>query len=1170
MRSLLIILATMLVLAGGFFVYFWLQPDTRVLRPETNVKIAPLTQPSSYDGSATQPTIREGEGAWLKHFDDKTLALSYEFRGKTFTPQKNGTVDVDQPQARFYLDHGRLLTIEGKNGNCVMESGTSPMESKTGATQMPSRGELHDVIMKLYPSVDAPKPSLICTMNNANFDNDTFSISTAAYVDANGVNVPADQVKVEVRGDYEFDGRGLTIRWNQRDRHLQTLEIAHGERLLVKDPSAINKTFGEPSTNPSESDAKVRPVAQEQSAEVPKPAPTAEPAPTKSGAKGAAAKKKKASEAAAPAPPPPIEKPVRIDPIYRATFNDDVNVYQAVTASEQARVATCDVMNVDFMTSDKHKGTTQPVAPPAPPPTSRPTTRRGRRPATNRAAAARAQKPVTLPTTPAPAPVTLPVTLPTSKPTSEPTTKRATIFAMDSEQTKKPMLVTWVGKLRIATMENLEDPPADSKDSVVRMIGIKNKVELKNDQDKSVMHGALVSFHTGRQDGYVRGSDAYPIVDAKDKDGATIHAPSIQYSNSGQLATIPGPSYADLPIPDKPDQKMHAEWSKVAKIYMASAGPDSQKLVIQRATFDGDVHIHRPEQLDLQSAALELTFDPPQPTAAPSATTQDESKQPELREMLATGNVRTELTDDSGKVQNINCDKLALNTKRDAAGKLYPHIVKAIGNVYAKDPQQVLQAGELNLVLRPSTRPSSQPSSQPTTQDFASTAVELEQMDATDNVRITTTSGSTAHGDHLTVKGNEGERLVDLIGTPTASVGDKNSSLEGKMIHFEEATQKVEVNSPGHMHAIQQQQGATTRPIDVVWQQNLEVQGKQNIVDVYGGVVITSDTPNDETIAKGNHVHLILADKPPTTKPSEEAESTTKPANGSPMNAFGDKTVKSVRLEENVTVNAKQTSATDITKVALFSPVLNYNMDEKMMVIDRPGRMLYQQNLLSETTQPATGPSAQATTAPTSQSATTQFATTQVAAPVVQPSTSQPTTEAIKAMGGDLSNMHGATAFEWQKEFRYDETKMQAQMTGDVRLVHFPTTDLTGPSVELDAQTVIADMEQRPTTEPATQPTSQPEQKVRIRNLVADGDVSYRSDKLHFDAQHLEFNPNTHMLIATGTERNPAELHEAEGFSNGTFTELRMNTVTEEMEVRGFQAQIRRAKPATATSPAEP
>ena len=42
-----------------------------------------------------------------------------------------------------------------------------------------------------------------------------------------------------MRGKYEFDGRGLTIRWNDRDRRLELLEIAHGERLIVKEPGAL-------------------------------------------------------------------------------------------------------------------------------------------------------------------------------------------------------------------------------------------------------------------------------------------------------------------------------------------------------------------------------------------------------------------------------------------------------------------------------------------------------------------------------------------------------------------------------------------------------------------------------------------------------------------------------------------------------------------------------------------------------------------------------------------------------------------------------------------------------------------------------------------------------------------------------------------------------------------
>ena len=79
-------------------------------------------------------------------------------------------------------------------------------------------------------------------MPNAVFDNDTFRISTEAYTDESGKRIEADQVPVVVRGrDYDFSGRGLVIRWNQLDRKLQLLEVAHGESLTVKNLDALSK-----------------------------------------------------------------------------------------------------------------------------------------------------------------------------------------------------------------------------------------------------------------------------------------------------------------------------------------------------------------------------------------------------------------------------------------------------------------------------------------------------------------------------------------------------------------------------------------------------------------------------------------------------------------------------------------------------------------------------------------------------------------------------------------------------------------------------------------------------------------------------------------------------------------------------------------------------------------
>src|SRR5207249_1197380 len=111
----------------------------------------------------------------------------------------------------------------------------------TGQPAMPTRGKLHNVIVSVFDPVDAPEPTITAKMNNAAFDTDNFRIATESYVDEHGNTVEADQVPVVVRGrDYDFDGRGLVIRWNERDRKLQLLEIAHGESLTVKNASALS------------------------------------------------------------------------------------------------------------------------------------------------------------------------------------------------------------------------------------------------------------------------------------------------------------------------------------------------------------------------------------------------------------------------------------------------------------------------------------------------------------------------------------------------------------------------------------------------------------------------------------------------------------------------------------------------------------------------------------------------------------------------------------------------------------------------------------------------------------------------------------------------------------------------------------------------------------------
>ena len=176
-------------------------------------------------------------------------------------------------------------------------------------------------------------PAFTCTVNNLSFDNDTFVLATEEYTDASGKLVPADQVPVMIRGEeYDFDGRGLTGRWNEKDQSLQLLEIAHGETLTVKNP----KTLGISTTQPTEK--------KESAASAGKPRAATRSSPT-------AAPEKKAHDPIASATQPDASD---ASP-YRATFVENIRIEQGGQL-----LAECDQMNLDFLMDARSDAGDQP------------------------------------------------------------------------------------------------------------------------------------------------------------------------------------------------------------------------------------------------------------------------------------------------------------------------------------------------------------------------------------------------------------------------------------------------------------------------------------------------------------------------------------------------------------------------------------------------------------------------------------------------------------------------------------------------------------------------------------------------------------------------------------------------------------------------------------------
>jgi len=148
-----------------------------------------------------------------------------------------------------------VLHIEGKTGNIVTQENLGKNRNSpagAGQNRSPRSGDLKDVILKLYPAEATTQPSMTITMNNASFDNETFRIQTEDFEDEADRRVPGDRVPVQARGDeYDFDGLGLRLQYNDVDRRLEYLKVFHGERLLIKHPGNLRGGPTAPATRPA-------------------------------------------------------------------------------------------------------------------------------------------------------------------------------------------------------------------------------------------------------------------------------------------------------------------------------------------------------------------------------------------------------------------------------------------------------------------------------------------------------------------------------------------------------------------------------------------------------------------------------------------------------------------------------------------------------------------------------------------------------------------------------------------------------------------------------------------------------------------------------------------------------------------------------------------------------
>ncbi len=237
LRSLIIIGSPLLLVGVLFYLI--------VLRAQPN-SAGTVAADNGVEASKVRPTVsKSGFGPGSRPYTEiiEHGRVTSEFKADEYTPQKDGSFSVTNPVYIMFLSDGQRLHVAGDSGviNCdTAGSPDSPMLS--GANAQPKNGWLHNVRIELFHENETVHPSLWMETNNIHFDNDTLRIFTESYTDpATGQHVDGDQVPVTMRGDdYEFDGNGLTVWWNNKSRRLQRLEIAHGKRLEIKNPTKIS------------------------------------------------------------------------------------------------------------------------------------------------------------------------------------------------------------------------------------------------------------------------------------------------------------------------------------------------------------------------------------------------------------------------------------------------------------------------------------------------------------------------------------------------------------------------------------------------------------------------------------------------------------------------------------------------------------------------------------------------------------------------------------------------------------------------------------------------------------------------------------------------------------------------------------------------------------------
>ncbi len=1058
---------------------------------------------------ATAQGIGAGSRPWFGQFDDKTGELLYQFRAETFVPQADDTVAVTEPVAEFFLKDGSIIRVRGRSGVVVLPESSRSQSGgslRPGGMAAPNRGRLKDVVVELLESQTAREPILTATLDNASFDNETVRVTTEPTTNDKGEHVPADEVPVVVRGrDYDFDGRGLLIRMNQRDRELQLLEVAHGGRMVIKNLAAFSSLQRGPAAPGASSTRSPAPIDVSGIALV-----SADPA------------AERAALDAAPVASP--RQPAR----YYARLNDAVKVVQMPTTT-----VTGDVLELVFATSPSQgDGRPSPSEAPA--------------------------SPSDLPQQGSPG-----ATGAEAKPQNADAANGNTAGAEPSAPADEPVVVTWTGPLRLVPLAAADDlgmPAPDEGQMNVRITG--EPVHIV--QDGSLIRATAVSYLSGDQQVELVGRSDFP-VEMTDNSGTVITTPRLVYSDARQVAELIGASSAVIPLseveqgidnvdgnpPVDPEARLVTSWtgqgtirfrpvgSQSAEADAAQTGADkparggtsgarlaSSSMAIDRAEFRGGVDVQHP-QLSLTSGTLALAFDQSDDDAAGSA-------RQSLKTVEAGDDVKASLrgdldpasTGDPAATTTLTGEKLFLMMARGEGGEPYPRRLVVDGNVRAADGSQSLEADNLTALLAPSTPHASGKT--------ADRATQLESLDAQGRVKLTGQDGAVVTGDRLEVT-QRGEARVAVIRGNPATVKTADSTMTGPVIRVDEASGVAVVEGGGNLEAVQRPpEGGDERPVKVTWAKSVRVDQNADRVDVLGDVVVnTRDADGTITTARSAQLTLNLADPPEGRKGGESTQQAQRSMAARPM---GGKQVRDIRLSERVEILSELTGdgGALLRRLFLRSGEVSYETAGRFTVPGE-GQLLFFDARPSDDGK--AGPGGVGATQEREQQGGGGA-----------PGTSDASgTRAGPAGAINPAGSRGTTAMAWTKSLDYDQSAARVEVMGDVRIVHRPIG--SEAAHELTADQVTADL----LTQPGQAGNPDAAMQAQLRKVTATGRTTFTSGQYIIQASKMAYDPVGEMLEAQGEDRSPVEVFAADGSSHGAFATVLLNARTGQIKMTDFR-----------------